>query len=46
MDPLTVAPDPLPWLILLVLLLAWAARGRVRPDLASVLSLPPDERPD
>jgi hypothetical protein len=46
MDPITVAADPLPWLILLVLSLTWAARGRPRPDLATLISLPPDDRPD
>ena len=46
MDPIVVASDPLPWLILLVLSLTLAARGRVRPDLVSLLSLAPDDRPD
>jgi len=45
MDPMIVPWDPLPGLILLLFSLVWAARRRLRSDLA-VLYLTPDARPD
>jgi hypothetical protein len=46
MDPMIVPWDPWPGVTLLVLSLIWAARRRVRSDLAALLWASLEDRPD
>jgi hypothetical protein len=46
MDPMTLAWDPSPGLILLLYLLAWAARQRLSRDFGALLWPLPGDRPD